>query len=247
MPVRLHVNVDHVATLRQARGTAYPDPVEAAVFCEHAGADGITVHLREDRRHIQERDVHLLRQLVKTTLNLEMAATDAMIGFALDVKPDLVTLVPEKREERTTEGGLDVAGQRERLAEVKARFDEASIPLSLFIDPDEAQIRAAVELGVDSIELHTGDYCEAEGEDALDLELQRLMAAAALAEQLSPDLTVAAGHGLTSRNLVELVASVPQLEELNIGHALIADAVFLSLKGAVEAYQEAIELGEAER
>ena len=163
------------------------------MFCEHAGADGITVHLREDRRHIQERDVHLLRQLVKTTLNLEMAATDAMIGFALDVKPDLVTLVPEKREERTTEGGLDVAGQRERLAEVKARFDEASIPLSLFIDPDEAQIRAAVELGVDSIELHTGDYCEAEGEDALDLELQRLMAAAALAEQLSPDLTVAAG------------------------------------------------------
>ena len=158
MSVRLHVNVDHVATLRQARGTAYPDPVEAAVFCEHAGADGITVHLREDRRHIQERDVHLLRQLVKTTLNLEMAATDAMVGFALDVKPDLVTLVPEKREEQTTEGGLDVAGQVERMAQVKARFDDASIPVSLFIDPDEAQVRAAVELGADSIELHTGDY-----------------------------------------------------------------------------------------
>ncbi|GAB5548365.1 MAG: pyridoxine 5'-phosphate synthase [Sandaracinaceae bacterium] len=247
MSVRLHVNVDHVATLRQARGTAYPDPVEAAVFCEHAGADGITVHLREDRRHIQERDVHLLRQLVKTTLNLEMAATDAMVGFALDVKPDLVTLVPEKREEQTTEGGLDVAGQVERMAQVKARFDDASIPVSLFIDPDEAQVRAAVELGADSIELHTGDYCAAKDEDALEHELLRLTAAAALAEQLSPEMTVAAGHGLTSRNLGELVASIPQLEELNIGHALIADAVFLGLKGAVEAYLEAIELGEAER
>ncbi len=247
MTVNLHVNVDHVATLRQARGTAYPDPVEAAVICEHAGADGITVHLREDRRHIQDRDVELLRQLVKSLLNLEMAATDEMVAIAERVRPHIVTLVPEKREERTTEGGLDVVGQLERLRSIKARLDAVDVQLSLFIDPDDAQVRAAVGLGAHAIELHTGDYCEAESDDAIEAELGRLATAAKLAVSLSEDVTVAAGHGLNLRNVSDLVASVPEIDELNIGHALIADAVFLGLERAVERYKDAIEAGEAER
>ena len=250
MTVHLHVNVDHVATLRQARGASYPDPVEAAVVCEHGGADGITVHLREDRRHIQDRDVELLRRLVKTMLNLEMAATDEMLDVAERFEPDLVTLVPERREERTTEGGLDVDGQRRRLRQVMGRLEAAEIPVSLFIDPDEAQVRAALELGANAIELHTGDYCEAferKDDDAIEAQLARFGDAARLAVELRDDVTVAAGHGLHQRNLVDLVASVPEIDELNIGHALIADAVFLGLREAVDRYRDAIEAAEAER
>ncbi len=247
MPVRLHVNIDHVATLRQQRGTPYPDPVEAAVFCEQAGADGITVHLREDRRHIQERDVELLRALVKTLLNLEMAPTDAMVAFAERIKPDIVTLVPESREERTTEGGLDVVAHRERIGEIKARLAEAGIQLSVFIEPDEAQVHAACELGVDTIELHTGDYSGADDDEQVEAELERLAAAARLAVSLEPDLTLAAGHGLTARNISDLVTAVPEIDELNIGHALISDALFSGLLETVARYRDAIDAGEAER
>ncbi len=247
MPVRLHVNVDHVATLRQQRGTSYPDPVEAAVFCEQAGADGITVHLREDRRHIQERDVELMRALIKTLLNLEMAATDEMVALAERLKPDIVTLVPESRDEQTTEGGLDVVANRERIGAIKARLAEAGVQLSVFIDPDEAQVQAACELGVDTIELHTGDYSGADDDEAVEAELERLAAAARLAVSLEPDLTLAAGHGLNLRNISDLVTAVPELDELNIGHAIVADAIFHGLAETVDRYRDAIEAGEAER
>lgn len=247
MTVHLHVNVDHVATLRQARGTAYPDPVEAAVVCEHAGADGITIHLREDRRHIQDRDVELIRQLNKTLMNLEMAATEEMVTIAERIKPDIVTLVPERREERTTEGGLDVVGQLGHLRTIKGRLDAAQVQLSVFIDPDLDQVRAAIELGAHAIELHTGDYCEAENDDTLEAELGRLSTAAKLAVELSDQVTVAAGHGLNLRNVTDLVAAVPEIDELNIGHALIAESVFLGLERTIERYKDAIEAGEAER
>ncbi|MGE0787900.1 MAG: pyridoxine 5'-phosphate synthase [Sandaracinaceae bacterium] len=247
MAVRLHINVDHVATLRNARGTAYPDPVEAALVCERAGADGITVHLREDRRHIQDRDVELLRKLVKTLLNLEMAATDEMVAIAERIKPDLVTLVPERREERTTEGGLDVMGQGARLRSIKARLDEAGIALSLFIDPDPAQVEAAVALGAHAVELHTGDYCEAETDEHAEVELERIAKAARRAVALNDDITVAAGHGLNVRNVADLVGAVPEIEELNIGHAFIADAVFEGLDAAFDRLREAIDRGESER
>jgi pyridoxine 5-phosphate synthase len=239
----LHVNVDHVATLRQARGTSYPDPVEAALRCERAGADGITVHLREDRRHIQDRDVEVLRRTVKTVLNLEMAATDEMVAIAERVRPELVTLVPERREERTTEGGLDVAGQRARIAQIKERLDAAGIRLSLFIDPEEAQLVASAALGAGSVELHTGDYCDAHGEAEREAELERLARGAALARELAPSMSVAAGHGLTSRNVVPLLARVPEIVELNIGHALVADAVMEGIDCAVARYLGAIAEG----
>ncbi len=244
MRVALQVNVDHVATLRQARGVDYPDPVHAAVLCELAGADGITVHLREDRRHIVDRDVRVLRETVKSVLNLEMAATEEMKGIALEVKPDLVTLVPEKREERTTEGGLDVLGSRERLAAMVAELGEVGIPVSMFIDPDAAQIDASVEVGARVIELHTGDYANASDPRA---ELEKLMAAGAHAAEQHPDLRVAAGHGLTLLNVGELVRLVPEIVELNIGHALVADAVFRGMEASVVAYRHAIDDGESRR
>lgn len=246
MTVRLHVNVDHVATLRQARGTAYPDPVEAAALCEEAGAHGITVHLREDRRHIQDRDVTVLRERVTTVLNLEMAATDEMVTIASRVVPDLVTLVPEKREERTTEGGLDVVTNREVIARAILRLGAAGVPVSLFVAPDEAQLRAAIEVGARCVELHTGDYANASGDDAAR-ELKALADAATLARTLSPDLQVAAGHGLTLGNTPPLVTRVAEIAELNIGHALIADAVFMGVGDAVRAYLGAIEEGEGGR
>jgi pyridoxine 5-phosphate synthase len=227
--MRLHINIDHVATLRQARGTTYPDPVWAASLCELAGAHGITCHLREDRRHMTDRDVRLLRQTVRTVLNLEMAATEEMLGVALELKPDIVTLVPEKREERTTEGGLDVLGARAQLERGVARLGEAGIQVSLFIDPDVAQVRAASEAGAPRIELHTGDYCSAKpGAEARELE--RL--ASATESAISLGLHVAAGHGLDYPNVVP-VASIPGIEELNIGHAVIARAVFVGLDRAV--------------
>jgi pyridoxine 5-phosphate synthase len=247
--VRLHVNVDHVATVRQARGTRYPDPVAAAVLCELAGADGITVHLREDRRHIQDRDVRLLRQTVQTLLNLEMAATDEMVSIAREVRPDVVTLVPERREERTTEGGLDAAGGRARglAAQVQA-LRQAGLRVSLFIAPDAAQVAAAAALGADTVELHTGEYCEAGAAagtgagtgpgtgtagrtgERLAAELARLQRAATAAA--AAGLHVAAGHGLNVHN-VGPVAALLEVEELNIGHALVADAVLVGLERAV--------------
>lgn len=239
MAVRLHVNVDHVATVRQARGTSYPDPVAAAALCEEAGADGITVHLREDRRHIQDDDVERLRASVTTLLNLEMAATDEMVDIALRVKPDLVTLVPEKREERTTEGGLDVVGQRELVERVVDRLRDGGVPVSLFIDPVEAQVRASAEVGARTVELHTGDYANATERD-VTRELGRLADAAELAAGLSADLEVAAGHGLTLDNVGPLIARMSSLVELNIGHALVAHAILVGMVQAVHDFRHAI-------
>ena len=237
--VRLHVNVDHVATLRQARGTPYPDPVEAAVLCEHAGADGITVHLREDRRHIQDRDVEILRRTVKTLLNLEMAATDEMVDIAGRIRPDKVTLVPERREEQTTEGGLDVIGHREHVRSTIARLGDAGIRTSLFIDPEPDQVRASLEVGAAEVELHTGDYAEAflRGGDELERELARLAAASECARTDAAELGVAAGHGLTVRNVPLMLAGLPKVAELNIGHAMVADSVFFGLPEVVRRYR----------
>lgn len=229
--VRLHVNIDHIATLRQARGTSYPDPVWAASICELAGADGITVHLREDRRHIQDRDVHVLRKTVRSVLNLEMAATQEMVGIALEVKPDIVTLVPEKREEQTTEGGLALADEnvREGLAAAIAKLREGSIPVSLFIDPDADSVKHSAQLGADIVELHTGDYCSADREKR-NLEIQRLAGAAVKAADQG--MKVAAGHGLDYPN-TESVAAIPVVEELNIGHAIVSRAAMVGMDQAV--------------
>lgn len=243
MAIRLHINIDHVATVRNARGTAYPDPVYAAFVCEHAGADGITAHLREDRRHMIDRDIERLRESVATLLNMEMAATDEMIGIAERVRPHCITLVPERREERTTEGGLDVAGQRAHIQRVTERAKEAGIRVSYFIAPDEAQIEVSHALGADQIELHTGEYCNLEGE-AQARELERLRRAAKIASDHG--IAVAAGHGLTRFN-VPPVAAIPQIEELNIGHAVIADSIFMGLDGAVRAMRSAVDRGMAMR
>jgi pyridoxine 5-phosphate synthase len=247
--MRLHVNIDHVATLRNARGTTYPDPVEAARISLEAGAHGITAHLREDRRHIVDDDVARLRAELRATFNLEMGATDEMVAIAIATKPDVVTLVPERREERTTEGGLEVANAID-LAKRIAQLRGAAIKVSLFIAPDLEQVRASAALGVEQIELHTGEYAHAFGHgrpvamdplpDAAQRELGRLRAAAKLANELG--LEVAAGHGLTLRNVPALV-SIPEIIELNIGHAIVSDAVFLSLAGAVKAMLGAVRLG----
>jgi len=227
--MNLHVNIDHVATVRQARGTRYPDPVWAAALCELAGAHGITVHLREDRRHINDRDVRLLRQTVRSKLNLEMAATDEMVGIALDVKPDIVTLVPEKREERTTEGGLDVLSASDAVKRAIERLGAAGILVSLFVDATRDAVKATHALGAPALELHTGDYCEAPAARCA-VELDRLAAAAEDASALG--LHVAAGHGLDYPN-VRPVALLPGITELNIGHAIIARAVMVGLERAV--------------
>ncbi len=247
MTVALHVNVDHVATLRQARGARYPDPVHAAVLCERAGAAGVTVHLREDRRHVQDRDVRVLREVLTTRLNLEMAATTEMLGIAKSVRPDLVTLVPEKRLERTTEGGLDVVSRREELHRFIGALADEGIPVSAFIDPTQAQVDASADVGAAAIELHTGDYAHATSPEAARRELERLAGAADHAAATHPSLTVAAGHGLTARNVGELVRWVVPLEELNIGHALVADALFDGLDGAVASFLAAIADGESRR
>jgi len=230
MDTRLGVNVDHVATIRQARGTRYPDPVTAAAMAELAGAHQITIHLREDRRHIQDRDLRILRDTVQTRLNLEMAATDEMLDIALAVRPDSVTLVPEKREERTTEGGLDVAGAIDSLTVVCDQLMAADIVVSLFIDPDSESIEAASRLDVDVVELHTGDFAEADDDETRDGEVQRLESAARLATSCS--LIVAAGHGLDYVNTPE-IAAIEEIEELNIGHAIVARAVFVGFDQAV--------------
>ena len=233
----LGVNIDHVATLRQARRTVEPDPVAAAVLAELGGADGITTHLREDRRHIQERDIRLLRQTIRTRLNLEMAATSEMVAIALDLKPNYVTLVPEKREEVTTEGGLDVIGNLTRLAEVVNQLQSAQIPVSLFIDPEPDQITATAKIEAQFIELHTGKYAEASQENSQAQELNALKQGCEQA--LSLGLRVNAGHGLTYWNVYP-VACLPGMEELNIGHTIISRAVLVGLERAVREMKRAM-------
>ena len=235
----LGVNVDHVATIRQARGTDYPDPVAAAIVAELAGADQITVHLREDRRHIQERDVRILREVVTTRLNLEMAATDEMVALAREVGPDMITLVPEKREERTTEGGLDVAAASAVLRPIADEFAERDIVVSLFVDPDARQLDASAELGVPMVELHTGDYAEARGRAVAD-ELSRLRTATAHGRGLG--LTIAAGHGLDYRNVAAL-ATIEDIVEYNIGHSIVARAVMVGFDRAVREMLAAMRAG----
>ncbi len=228
--MRLGVNVDHVATIRQARGVDYPDPVEAALIAEGAGADGITVHLREDRRHIQERDVEEMRRRLRVKLNLEMAVAEVVVGFALRVRPHDACLVPERREELTTEGGLDVVRQEARVREVVDRLRTAGVNVSLFVDPEPAQLAAAVAVGAPAVELHTGDYANAGDPAAVARELRRLRQAAAEARRLG--LEVHAGHGLTVAN-VGPVAAIPEVVELNIGHSIVARAVLIGLAAAV--------------
>ena len=228
--ILLGVNIDHVATVRNARGTAYPDPVFAAALAEQAGAEGITVHLREDRRHITDRDVEILRNTIKTRMNLEMAVTDEMLEIACRIKPHFVCLVPEKRQEVTTEGGLDVASQVARIQEAVTRLSAVGTKVSLFIDADHAQIDAAVASGAPYIEIHTGRYADAETEEAQHQELQRIAEAATYASQQG--LKVNAGHGLHYHN-VQAIAAIPEMNERNIGHAIIGRAVFTGLPEAV--------------
>jgi pyridoxine 5-phosphate synthase len=230
VPIHLGVNVDHVATLRQARLTRYPDPLTAALIAEQAGADSITIHLREDRRHIQERDLRLMQQSLLTRVNLEMAATDAMIDIAIEVGPADCCLVPERREELTTEGGLDVVSQAKALEAACARLGDSGIRVSLFIDPEPAQIDASAAVGAGVVELHTGTYADAGTRSARATELERIRAASEHAAAVG--LTVHAGHGLNFHNVVP-IAAIPQIVELNIGHALIAQAVFDGLANAV--------------
>lgn len=228
--ILLGVNIDHVATLRQARHTRYPDPVEAVFAAENGGADGITVHLREDRRHIQERDVELIHQVTQTRLNLEMAVTDAMIGFALKIRPTYCCFVPEKREELTTEGGLDVLADETRVYDACQKLAAANIKVSLFIDPDPKQIEAAVRCKVPFIEIHTGCYAEAKSEGDTHRELERIKKAAKFAKERG--LIVNGGHGLNYQN-VQAIAAIPEMYELNIGHGIICRALFSGLENAV--------------
>ncbi|MEQ4911611.1 pyridoxine 5'-phosphate synthase [Proteus terrae] len=229
--ILLGVNIDHIATLRNARGTTYPDPVQAAFIAEQAGADGITIHLREDRRHITDRDLMLISQTVQTRLNLEMAVTEEMIEIACQTQPDFCCLVPEKRQEVTTEGGLDVVGNEAKVADAIKRLSLAGIKVSLFIDPDHEQINAADRVGAPFIEIHTGAYADAEDEMAQEKEFVRIRDAVTYAA--SKGLKVNAGHGLHYHN-VQRIAALPELYELNIGHAIIGRAVFSGLAPAVE-------------
>jgi len=227
--IHLGVNIDHVATLRQARGTAYPRPADAVVIAERAGADSITVHLREDRRHIQDADLPAIAAVMQTHMNLELAVTDEMLGIACEFAPSDCCLVPERREELTTEGGLDVAGQAGRVRDACARLADAGIRVSLFIDPDERQLEAAVACGAPVVELHTGAYADAEGKQRA-AELQRIAGAAAFGDRLG--LIINAGHGLNYDNVGD-IAALAQIVELNIGHAIVARAVFDGLGVAV--------------
>lgn len=226
----LAINVDHIATLRQARGINEPDPVIAAGICELAGASGIVVHLREDRRHIQDRDIRILRETIKTKMNLEMGATKEIIKIALDLKPDMITLVPEKRQELTTEGGLNVADQKRKLAKVIAKMSAKDIPVSLFIDPDAEQIKASLDVGATFVEIHTGRYCDAITEDERFREFEMVAEAAEAAS--AAGLRVCAGHGLNYQTTAR-VAALPTIEELSIGHAVISRAAYVGLDMAV--------------
>ncbi len=228
--ILLGVNIDHVATLRQARGTRYPDPLQAAMLVELAGADGLTLHLREDRRHIQERDVELLRELLNIPMNLEMALTDGMVAIAERIRPENCCLVPERREELTTEGGLDVAGHYPQLRDGCKRLADAGISVSLFIDPEPRQLETAVRLDVPVVEIHTGRYADAASRQQREEEYLRIARAVELGSQSG--LQVNAGHGLSYQN-VKPVAALPQVRELNIGHAIVARALFTGLEEAV--------------
>ena len=227
--IRLGVNVDHVATVRQARRAQVPDPMEAALLAEKAGADGITVHLREDRRHIQERDVELLRERLKTKLNLEMAVTPAMVAFAETLRPDDACFVPEKREELTTEGGLDIVAHRRKIQDSVKRLQDRGIHVSLFVDPEEKQIETSKEVGADAVEVHTGTYCNAAGAER-EKERRTVASAVSLAYRLG--LEVHAGHGLDYENVL-LIAGIHEIVELNIGHSIIARAVVVGIEQAV--------------
>ncbi len=238
MAVLLGVNIDHVATLRQARGTNYPDPVKAALLCEQAGAEGITLHLREDRRHIQDDDVRRMRPVLTTRMNLELAVTDEMVAFAQEIKPHFVCFVPEKREEVTTEGGLDVVGHFQDVKVATQALMSVGSQVSLFIDPDFAQIDAAFECGASTIELHTGAYANAETAEAQLAELERIVQGTAYAA--NKGLVVNAGHGLNLEN-VAAIAAIPQINELNIGHSIIAESVFVGLEQAVKDMKAAIQ------
>lgn len=237
MPAILGVNIDHVATLRQARGTTYPDPVHAALICEQAGAQGITLHLREDRRHIQDDDVRRMRPLLKTRMNLEMAVTDEMVAFAQEIHPQHVCFVPEKRQELTTEGGLDVVKYFEQVKAATQALVAIGCDVSLFIDADHAQIDAAVACGAPTIELHTGAYADAETDAEQQHELQRIVEGAAYAAQKG--LVVNAGHGLNLNN-VAAIAAIQHIHELNIGHSIIAESIFVGLSQAVKDMHAAI-------
>lgn len=228
--ILLGVNIDHIATVRQARGTRYPDPVKAAMDAEEAGADGITLHMREDLRHIQARDVRLIKSVLQTKMNLELAVTEAMLDFAEEIKPECACLVPEKREELTTEGGLDVVGHYDAVANAVKRLHRIGSEVSLFIDADKKQIEAAAAMGAPVIEIHTGGYADALNAEARHHELQRIKEAAEYAASLN--LIVNAGHGLNYHN-VKAIAAIKELHELNIGHAIIAHALFCGLKEAV--------------
>jgi pyridoxine 5-phosphate synthase len=234
--IRLGVNIDHVASLRQARGTSYPDVIAAARICEAAGAQGITVHLREDRRHIQDRDVYALRKILKTRLNLEMANNPEILEIALDVLPDEVCLVPERRQELTTEGGLDVAGQKRRLVRTVKALREAGIAVSLFIEPERRQVETAAELRAPYIELHTGSFCNATGRKRR-AELDRLIRAAGWAHDLG--IRVNAGHGISLESIRD-VLDIPCLDTLNIGHSIVSRAVFVGLRDAVKEMKAAM-------
>jgi pyridoxine 5-phosphate synthase len=235
--VTLGINVDHVATLRQQRGTRYPDPVAAAVLAELGGADQITIHLREDRRHIQERDLRIMRETVQTRVNLEMAATKEMAKMAYEFKPDMVTLVPEKREELTTEGGLDVALGRDTIKEHVRFLQDGDIKVSLFVDPDIDQIRASHKVSADAVELHTGGYCDARSDPVRQTELARLVDAAKTCSKIG--LKVYAGHGLNLNNVAE-VAAIREITEFNIGHSIVSHAIFVGMTQAVREMKQAI-------
>lgn len=237
----LGVNIDHIATLRQARGVDYPDPVQGALIAEQAGADGITLHLREDRRHIQDADVYRLAKLLTTRMNLEMAVTDEMLAIALDVKPAWVCLVPEKRQELTTEGGLDVIGNHEKIANVINSLQQNGTKVSLFIDPNLAQIDKSIELGANAIEIHTGAYAEfwlENNQQKIHDELNRIKQSVSYVKAKNPQLLVNAGHGLTRENVAP-IAQIDGIYELNIGHSIIADSVFMGLENAVKAIKNA--------
>lgn len=238
MAALLGVNIDHVATLRQARGTTYPDPVQAALVCEQAGAEGITLHLREDRRHIQDDDVRRMRPLLKTHMNLEMAVTDEMVEFAKEIQPHHVCFVPERRQEVTTEGGLDVVGQFEKVKAATQALAEIGCEVSLFIDADLAQIDAAIACGAPTIELHTGAYADAANDEEQHAELARIIQGAEYAA--NKGLIVNAGHGLNLENVAP-IAAIPQIHELNIGHSIIADSIFVGLTQAVQQMKAVIQ------
>ena len=234
---KLGVNIDHVATLRQARLGIEPDPVHAAVLAEMGGADGITIHLREDRRHIQDRDLRILRETIKTSLNLEMSADDEIISIALDIRPDMATLVPEKREELTTEGGLDVRLGRERIADAVRKLKDGGIFVSLFIDPDLDQVKESRKAGADAVEIHTGGYANSKTYDVTQHEYEKIYESCKLAHKLG--MVVNAGHGLDYRN-VRQIASIKEVYELNIGHSIISRAVLVGIERAVREMKQAM-------